>query len=82
MALLPDIHFEISERKVLLRILDIVFVLVCLQLVGNFFDFDYFKVSQENWVWIIVLMGYLSIFGTVFELYNLHPQMQIQAHGG
>ena len=78
MALLPDIHFEISERKVLLRILDIIFVLVCLQLVGNFFDFDYFKVSHENWVWIIVLMGYLSIFGTVFELYNLQQASKFQ----
>ncbi len=78
MALLPDIHFEISERKILLRILDIVFVLACLQLIGNFFDFDYFKISQENWVWTIVLAGYLSVFGTVFELYNLQQASKFQ----
>lgn len=78
MALLPDIHFEISERKILLRILDIVFVLVCLQLVGSFFDFDYFKISQENWVWTIVLTVYLSVFGTVFELYNLQQASKFQ----
>ncbi|WP_299684274.1 sugar transferase [uncultured Dokdonia sp.] len=78
MALLPDIHFEISERKILLRILDTVFVLVCLQLVGNFFDFDYFKISQENWLWIILLTLYLNIFGTVFELYNLKQASKFQ----
>lgn len=78
MALLPDIHFEISERKILLRILDVIFVLVFLQLVGNFFDFDYFKISQENWVWTIVLAGYLSVFGTVFELYNLQQASKFQ----
>ncbi|GGG27837.1 sugar transferase [Dokdonia pacifica] len=78
MALLPDIHFEISERKILLRILDTLFVLACLQLVGNFFDFDYFKISQENWLWIILLTGYLNIFGTVFELYNLQQASKFQ----
>jgi len=78
MALLPDIHFEISERKILLRILDIVFVLACLQLIGSFFDFDYFKISQENWLWTIVLAGYLSVFGTVFELYNLQQASKFQ----
>lgn len=78
MALLPDIHFEISERKVLLRILDIVFVFACLQMIGNFFDFDYFTISQENWEWTIVLGGYLTIFGTVFELYNLQQASKFQ----
>ena len=71
MALLPDIHFEISERKVLLRILDIIFVLCLLQLVSTFFDFDYFRISSENWIWTLVLTAYIMIFGTIFELYNL-----------
>jgi len=78
MALLSDIHFEISERKILLRVFDIVFVFVCLQLGSYFFDFDYFKISQENWVWGIVLMVYLSIFGTVFELYDLRQVSDFQ----
>ncbi|SHI37297.1 exopolysaccharide biosynthesis polyprenyl glycosylphosphotransferase [Mesonia phycicola] len=65
------IHFEISERKILLRILDVVFVLGGLQLVSRFLDFDYFQVSQAHWAWIIVLAVYLTIFCTIFELYNL-----------
>ncbi len=71
MAIFPDIHFEISERKILLRILDIVVVLGFLQLVSNFFNFDYFRIDSENWVWSLVLAAYLAIFGTIFELYNL-----------
>lgn len=78
MALFPDIHFEISERKVLLRLFDIAFVLVFLHLIGSFFQFDYFRIDRENWVWTIVLAGYLAIFGTVFELYNLQQASKFQ----
>jgi len=65
------IHFEISERKILLRILDVVFVLLSLQFVSQIFDFDYFMVNEAHWAWIIVLAIYLTIFCTIFELYNL-----------
>ncbi len=71
MAKKSRIHFEISERKVLLRILDVVLVLGGLQLVSHFLDFDYFKVTDAHWAWIIVLAVYLTIFCTIFELYNL-----------
>ena len=66
-----SIHFDISERKVLLRILDVVFVLAVLYVVGMVFDFDYFKINAEHWVWSIVLAVYLMAFATIFELYNL-----------
>ncbi len=78
MSLFPDIHFDISERKVLLRVLDIVFALCFLHLIGSFFHFDYFKIDKQNWVWTIVLSGYLTIFGTVFELYNLQQASKFQ----
>lgn len=65
------IHFDISERKVLLRILDIVSVLTLLYLVGNIFDFEYFIINSDHWVWSIVLAAYLTVFATIFELYNL-----------
>lgn len=65
------IHFDISERKVLLRIFDIVWVLGVLYFVGIVFDFDYFKINTTHWVWSIVLAIYLTVFATVFELYNL-----------
>lgn len=66
-----SIHFDISERKILLRILDIVCVLTLLYLVGIVFNFDYFKINSEHWMWSIVLAIYLTVFATIFELYNL-----------
>lgn len=65
------IHFEISERKVLLRIFDVVFVLLALYGIGNLFDFDYFNISTTNFYWTIVLALYITLFGSVFEIYNL-----------
>lgn len=65
------IHFEISERKVILRFFDFGFVLTALYLAGYFFDFNYFIVSKFNPRWIIVLGVYISFFATIFEMYNL-----------
>lgn len=66
-----SIHFDISERKVLLRIMDIASVLSLLYLVGFIFDSNYFKINQQYWMWSIVLAVYISLFGTIFELYDL-----------
>ncbi len=66
-----SIHFDISERKILLRFFDIISVLSLLYLVGQIFNFDYFKINSEHWVWSIVLALYLTVFATIFELYNL-----------
>lgn len=71
MASKKKIHFEISERKVLLRIFDVIFVLVALFFVGIYFKFNYFNISQTNFYWAIVLGVYVNLFGTVFEMYNL-----------
>lgn len=66
-----NIHFDISERKILLRIFDIASVLIFLYLIGFIFNFDYFKINEEHWMWSIVLAIYITVFGTVFELYDL-----------
>ncbi|GEQ86794.1 sugar transferase [Patiriisocius marinistellae] len=73
-----NIHFDISERKVLLRILDIVSVLAILYFIGQAFNFDYFKINSIHWVWSIVLAFYLSIFATIFELYNLQKASKFE----
>ena len=65
------IHFEVSERKFLLRSFDLVFVFIGLYFVGNTFSFDYFTVTKENWTWSLVLAVYILVFGSVFELYHL-----------
>ena len=65
------IHFEISERKVLLRVFDVFFVLLSLYLIGKFFFFNYFQITTSNYYWTIVLPLYINGIGTIFEMYNL-----------
>lgn len=66
-----DIHFEVSERKILLRIFDVMSVFVSLYLVGDVFNFNYLNISVTNYYWIIVLAVYILFIGSVFEMYNL-----------
>lgn len=73
-----NIHFEISERKILLRIFDIVSVLLMLYLVGIIFSFDYFRFTKENWFWSIVLGIYLTVFASIFELYDLQKASRFE----
>lgn len=65
------VHFEISERKILLRIVDSFLVLLTVYLVGYFTGLEYFQVSEDSYSWMIVLAFYLSFFTSIFELYNL-----------
>lgn len=65
------IHFEVSERKVLLKVFDVIFVLLALYIISSIFDFKYFTFSTSNFYWTIVLAIYINIFGSVFEMYNL-----------
>lgn len=74
-----SIHFDISERKILLRAGDITFVLILLYFVSQLFDFDYFKINNTYWVWSIVLALYISVFGTIFELYNLQKSSKFES---
>ena len=71
------IHFEISERKVILRIFDILAALLALELIGYYFQFDYFLVTKKQWLWSLVLWFYLTVFGTIFELYNLKQSSKL-----
>ena len=69
-------HFEISERKVLLRIFDIVWVLFTLYVLGILFRLEYFSISTKFWHWSIVLAVYLNLFSNIFELYDLQKASQ------
>src|SRR6478609_363359 len=64
-------HFEVSERKVLLRIFDVLFILFGLFCLGFIPGFNYFQFSLTNYYWIIVLTIYINVFGGIFEMYNL-----------
>ena len=61
------IHFEISERKIMLRLMDALSVLGVLYLVGSSFNFEYFTVTKEQWFWSLILALYITVFGTIFE---------------
>lgn len=65
------IHFEISERKMILRLFDILFVLTALYFIGTIFGVEYLVFSTTNYYWVIVLAIYINAFGTIFEMYNL-----------
>ncbi len=73
-----SIHFNISERKILLRLFDLISALVVLYFVSNTFKFDYFTITKENWTWVFVLILYISVFGTIFELYDLQKSSKIE----
>ena len=64
-------HFEVSERKILLKVFDVLFVLLSLYVITSIFNFNYFTFSTSNFYWTIVLAIYLNVFGSVFEMYNL-----------
>lgn len=64
-------HFKISERKILLRFFDVFFVVFFLYLVNTFTNLKYFAELSLNYYWIGVLVIYLTLLGTVFEMYNL-----------
>lgn len=66
------IHFSISERKVFLRVLDMVFVLAGFYLLSGFFDYTYFTFSSpKSLTWILLLIFYINFFGEIFEMYQL-----------
>jgi hypothetical protein len=64
-------YFEISERKILLRLFDILFMLFSLYWVGFYFDLSYLKFSVIDLLNVTVLILYVNIFGAIFEMYNL-----------
>ncbi|MFK7050336.1 MULTISPECIES: exopolysaccharide biosynthesis polyprenyl glycosylphosphotransferase [Flavobacterium] len=65
------LHFEISERKILLRFFDIFVVFVFLYFIGNYFNFGYITFLNQNIYSILILSVYLLFFGTIFEMYDL-----------
>ena len=79
MASKSNIHFEVSERKMLLRVADIAALLLGLYFVSNIFEFDYFMITGQRWLWIVVLVLYYLLFSTVFELYNLQKSSRYDA---
>ncbi|WP_178984763.1 sugar transferase [Winogradskyella helgolandensis] len=71
-----SIHFEVSERKILLRVVDLVMVFIGVYLLSLYFDFEYIEVSIDNNVALILLGVYFAVFATIFEMYDLQKASQ------
>jgi exopolysaccharide biosynthesis polyprenyl glycosylphosphotransferase len=65
-------HFEVSERKFLLRLFDIIVVCLNITALNYIFDKTYIYFGKEFWLWTSVYCAYFMIFATVFELYVLN----------
>ncbi|MBA0882466.1 exopolysaccharide biosynthesis polyprenyl glycosylphosphotransferase [Flavobacterium sp. BBQ-18] len=55
----------------ILHLVDFFCVFTALYNVGYFFDLVYLKASVSNLIYLMVLILYLKVIGTIFELYNL-----------
>lgn len=67
-----NFYFNISERRLFLRVLDIGFTVLGLYVLNIYFNFDYFDFSSPSCVlWLSTLIIYLLVFGEIFEMYDL-----------
>lgn len=71
------IHFENKERKILLRIMDLFFAFVGLFALEQYFGNDYLVFSESHVVTYISFVIYLSVFGSVFEIYDIKKAANI-----
>lgn len=65
------VYFEVSERKVLLRLMDVGMILFALYLLNSSTDFDYLVLTFEYGLALSILLVYFIAFGTIFEIYDL-----------
>lgn len=67
-----NFYFNISERRLYLRVLDIGFTILGLYVFNVYFNFNYVNFSSpSSALWISTLIIYLIVFGEIFEMYNL-----------
>jgi exopolysaccharide biosynthesis polyprenyl glycosylphosphotransferase len=64
-------HFELSERKVLLRFFDLLVIAFCVVGLNYYFNKTYIHFSSYFPLWLGCYLAYFLFFGTVFELYVL-----------
>jgi len=65
------INFDISERKLLLWLVDLLSIFLAVVALNLSPYFSYISWSIPYWYWAIILLAYYSFFALVFELYNL-----------
>ena len=68
---IKKINFEISERKVLLRFFDVIFVWLAINFIGNLLELNYLEVLTSSFYYFLAFSLYINGIGTIFEMYNL-----------
>lgn len=64
-------HFEISERKIFLRIFDVLIVWLGIFMLNHFTDFYYISLDQSFVSYTLLFSFYFLLFATIFEMYHL-----------
>jgi len=63
---------DISERKLLLRVFDVVTIILSLTLASRYTEFNYINISSDYiYKWFLLLIVYYLLFGQIFQLFNL-----------
>ncbi|WP_179346264.1 sugar transferase [Winogradskyella ursingii] len=71
------IHFEVSERKILLRIMDLIMIFVGVYTLETFLSFEYLSINKQNISQLVLLGLYYTVFATIFELYDLQKASRL-----
>jgi FlaA1/EpsC-like NDP-sugar epimerase len=67
-----SLHIDISERKLLLRVFDVLAIVFSIYFTSKYYSFTYLDVtSYLIYGWFGVLIVYYWLFGEIFQLYNL-----------
>ncbi|MBI9042224.1 exopolysaccharide biosynthesis polyprenyl glycosylphosphotransferase [Lutibacter sp.] len=66
------IHFSLSERKLYLRLLDVLLPILSFYVISLVTEYQYFNFKNPQILtWSISLSIYVLFFGEIFEMYNL-----------
>lgn len=64
---------DISERKLLLRVIDVFVIVVSISIASKYTDFNYINISNDLiYRWFLLLIVYYLLFGQIFQLFNLN----------
>ena len=66
-------YLELSERKLLLRVLDLIIIIISLFVAFKYLNFEYISFKDSNiTMWLLTLSVYTLLIGEIFQLYNLN----------
>ncbi|MGB2129426.1 MAG: sugar transferase [Flavicella sp.] len=65
-------YINVSERRVLLRIFDILSVLIGIFTIARILEVQYLPIDADKSIqWISIYLVYFMVFGSIFEMYDL-----------